>query len=137
MNRLNPQLEGKLLLENENDTESLYGNEYSFRIIHIENDCKVYGDDGYLNYNAKADELSSYHINYTENPNCQSVENAIGPEEAQRRFMENFGLRLSYMSKHNGDGDRTYIPVRFVSEMFGKSVGYTEENGVQTITIND
>ena len=32
--------------------------------------------------------------------------------------------------------DRTYIPVRFVSEMFGKTVGYSEENGVQKITID-
>lgn len=33
--------------------------------------------------------------------------------------------------------DRTYIPVRFVSEMFGRTVGYDEVNGVQTISIND
>lgn len=33
--------------------------------------------------------------------------------------------------------DRTYIPVRFVSEMFGKDVDYFEENGAANITIND
>ncbi|MGN0177902.1 MAG: copper amine oxidase N-terminal domain-containing protein [Monoglobaceae bacterium] len=33
--------------------------------------------------------------------------------------------------------DRTYIPVRLVSEMFGKNVGYSEENSCLTVTIND
>lgn len=33
--------------------------------------------------------------------------------------------------------DRTYIPVRLVSEMFGKNVGYSEENYCLTVTIND
>ncbi|MDO5310333.1 MAG: copper amine oxidase N-terminal domain-containing protein [Clostridia bacterium] len=33
--------------------------------------------------------------------------------------------------------DRTYIPVRLVSEMFGKNVDYSEENSCLTVTIND
>ena len=33
--------------------------------------------------------------------------------------------------------DRTYIPVRLVSEMFGKNVDYSEENNCLTVTIND
>lgn len=33
--------------------------------------------------------------------------------------------------------DRTYIPVRFVSEMFGRSVGYEQTDELQKITIND
>ena len=33
--------------------------------------------------------------------------------------------------------DRTYIPVRFVSEMFDKNVGYNETNGVSNVIIND
>lgn len=33
--------------------------------------------------------------------------------------------------------DRTYIPVRLVSEMFGKDVDYSENNNNLTVTIND
>ncbi len=33
--------------------------------------------------------------------------------------------------------DRTYIPVRFVAEMFGKTVGYEQTETLQTITVND
>lgn len=33
--------------------------------------------------------------------------------------------------------DRTYIPVRFISEMFGKNVDYNDTNNVLTVTIDD
>ena len=33
--------------------------------------------------------------------------------------------------------DRTYIPVRFISEMFGKNVDYNDINNILTVTIDD
>lgn len=33
--------------------------------------------------------------------------------------------------------DRTYIPVRFISEMFGKNVDYNDKDNVLTVTIDD
>ena len=33
--------------------------------------------------------------------------------------------------------DRTYIPVRFISEMFGKRVDYNDINNILTVTIDD
>lgn len=111
INGLNPQLEGKLLIENPSRMESLYGDEYSFNIIHVENGYEIYGDSGYVSYNAKTDRLSNFYINYTENTNCDSVENAINADVAQEKYMESFGMRLYYMGKTNEDGTREYIPV--------------------------
>lgn len=111
MNKLNPQLGGKLLLEITSVAESLYGGEYGFNIIHVENGYEIYGDGGYISYNADTDRVTSFYINYTENPDCQPADNAVNAQEAQKGYMENFGLRLYYMSKKGEDDKRVYIPV--------------------------
>lgn len=111
MNTLNPQLAGKLLLEITSVAESLYGGEYGFNIIHVENGYEIYGDNGYISYNADTDRITSFYINYTENPDCQPADNAVSVDEAQKSYMENFGIRLYYMSKKGEDGKRVYIPV--------------------------
>ena len=57
----------------------------------------------------------------------------------------NIGSRDTYINGEKKEldvpaftvNDRTYIPVRFVSEMFGKNVDYSEDENGLTVFIND
>ena len=57
----------------------------------------------------------------------------------------NIGSRDTYINGEKNEldvpaftvNDRTYIPVRFVSEMFGKNVDYSEDENGLTVFIND
>ena len=111
VNALNPGISDKLVLEKHSNVESLYSNDYSFNIKHIENGIPVSGDSGYVRYDANKDRLSSFSLSYTEAPELDSIENAVSPDEAQKGFMENIGLTLTYRKIYDDNGKSSFIPV--------------------------
>lgn len=114
---------------------------YNGNVIELENKPMIINDRTFVPFRRLANMLGidDEHIGYDEA--TQKVYLKSGDIEIEMYI----GSSVVYV---NGEmkvldvpaftcDDRTYIPVRFVSEMFGKAVGYEEANGVQTISIND
>ena len=114
---------------------------YNGNVVELENKPMIINDRTFVPFRRLANMLGidDEHIGYDEA--TQKVYLKSGDIEIEMYI----GSSVVYV---NGEmkvldvpaftcNDRTYIPVRFVSEMFGKAVGYEEVNGVQTISIND
>lgn len=111
IDRLNPNLTGKLALTVSDGAESLFGSDYNFRISHFEQGLKISGDSGYVLYNADSDSLRSFSLSYTPSPELEPLSESISPDSARASFMENFGLKLIYRKVFDSDGKPRFIPV--------------------------
>lgn len=114
---------------------------YNGNVVELENKPMIINDRTFVPFRRLANMLGidDEHIGYDEA--TQKVYLKSGDIEIEMYI----GSSVVYV---NGEmkvldvpaftcNDRTYIPVRFVSEMFGRTVGYEDVNGVQTISIND
>ena len=133
VNRLNPSISGKLRLESNDASETLSDSNFYFRINHIENGIRVYGDDGSVRYNAERDELRNFNIDYSASPKCNAVEKPLSVEDAQKNYMDKLGLKLIYKKFYTGkNAEKKVVPVYVPSNKNNEYIN-AETGEVETI----
>lgn len=108
---LNPSIADKIELVNNNKTENLYANDYTFTLKHMENGVEVYGDGGSVTVDINAEKIKNYRLTYTDDVNYENIENVISTDEAKAAYSEKLGLELGYESVYDENRELKIVPV--------------------------
>lgn len=130
---LNPSLKDKLVLNNNQKTESLYNDGFSFEIKRYENGLPVYGDGGNIYINSTVDKITDFNITYTENLQFEDASSVIDKEKAKSLFGEKLGMQLEYLTAYDNKV-RVIYPVYVQKENNGK---YISAVTGEIITLSD
>lgn len=136
INKLNPTLSNKLIIESKNEMDSLYSNSISFDIKHIENGIEVFGDSGYVTLDKNADKIISYSINFTNGIKYEDLDKVISVEDAKKIYGEKLGLELKYDSIYKDGktkilavyGEKSQNKNKYVNAITGDIFEYTNEH---------
>ncbi len=107
--KLNPAISDKIEVTVQNTTESLYGNEYYYKLTHMENSIPVYGNTGTLTLGADGKTLKSYYLTFDEGAEYQNPENIIGIEAAKAAFHSEIGMEAAYRTEYDNKVKKAYL----------------------------
>lgn len=88
--------------------DSLMDVNYYLSYYRVVNGVPYYNDAVYVSINRNTGELQSYSRNWTDILDFPQAEGAISPDEAEKAYMENLGLRLIYSYIYKDDMIRTF-----------------------------
>lgn len=100
--KLNPTLGDTFRVEENNGTESLYGN-YGYHLQRFENGYRVTDDGGYINMSDDGKYVTDMHINYSTNVKFESAKNIIDKSAAVKSYEEKLGMKLVYSKTYGKD----------------------------------
>ena len=109
LKELNPDVYPSLMVEADQNPESLYGNTHGFTVKRIENGIPVYGDRGYITLNLAADKIIDFYINYTDGVDFEEAKNILDIKGAWEMFAENVGMELEYQTEFIDDAEKAYL----------------------------
>lgn len=96
----NPSVQDEIQVIDEANNDSLYESGFSFTLKRVHNGIPVQNNGGRISVDAKAEKITNYSLNYSQNVNFESADNAISKDAAQKAFLEKIGLELAYMAKY-------------------------------------
>lgn len=108
LKKLNPSVADSFKLSKKSNTESLYSNDYSFKIQRYENSVPVIGNEGIITVSHDASKLLSLYMEYTEGLKSSTDTEFINRSRAEESFYNGFGMKLEYADDYT-DGDKKIV----------------------------
>lgn len=102
IDKLNPDLKGKFIVENGDASSALNGN-YCFSIQRYNDDIPVYRNTGSIYVDRSSGEIENMYISYTHISEFAPLTDLIGSEEAQSAYAQKLGLELVYKMYYEKD----------------------------------
>ena len=114
---LNPDVADKLVLSTFDETESIGGGDFVFRLQRTENGIPVRGDDGSVSVSEKLDRITDMSLTYTAGASFPSPDGTIAQEAAKEAFKSEIGMEMQYKTKYEWKkNERTVYPVYVVKK---------------------
>ena len=114
---LNPDVADKLVLSTFDETESIGGGDFVFRIQRTENGIPVRGDVGSVSVSEKLDRITDMSLTYTAGASFPSPDGTIAQEAAKEAFKSEIGMEMQYKTKYEWKkNERTVYPVYVVKK---------------------
>ena len=131
---LNPMLENKIEIILP-DYNSLYGNEYTFRLKRVENGVEVRGNNGSITIDKDAKKIESLYLNYSPDLTFADKTEFIEPDDAKKAYIDIFGMKPVYNIIYGkGDLPETQLVYElscnsdeYIDALSGNAYSYTPE----------
>lgn len=131
LNELNPQLKDKLVIEDNNQNNNIYGLMHYFNVKRYENGIPVSFNTGHLTINEDGSRIVNFNVNWTQNIDFAKPENIISADKAKELYKEKLGIELMYKDKHsNGRDYNDYVILPcYTEKKFQRKKIYKRFNG--------
>lgn len=117
LQKLNPDIAGKLVLSSFNETESISGGDFVFELQRTENGIPVSGDDGSISVSEELDRINYMSINYSVGAEFPKPDGVISLDAAKKAFIGEIGMEMQYKTKYDWKaGTRSAYPVYIVNK---------------------
>lgn len=111
--KLNPDIFDRLLITDAYSSASLWENTFSFEITRTHNGITVPENSGIVTLDEKAEKITYFRIEYTENAEFDDSSSIISKDDAKNAFAEKLGLKMEYAAKYDEKTITAYPVYKF------------------------